>query len=109
MKFKSPISIRVGNRTELDLKFAKCIESLPEDTILSEEIKRRFVDSFEIKEERSEIEALKERIEKQAVALKKLEQRIKSGVVVEEKEAVKNADEEKKRLAAELAASMTDW
>jgi len=108
MKFKSPISIRVGERTELDRKFARCIESLPEGAILSEEIKRQFVAGFEVKEEKSAIEALRERIEQQAIALKKLEGKIKRGVVAEE-EAPIDTDEDKKRLAAELAASMTDW
>jgi hypothetical protein len=109
VEFRSPISIRVGTRTELDLQFAKCIELLPEDTVLSEEIKRRFVKCFELEEEKSEIEALKERVSRQENVLRELEAKIRSGVVVEEVEEEADVDEEKMRRAQELAASMTDW
>ena len=109
MKFKSPISIRVGERTELDQKFAKCIELLPEDTVLSEEIKRRFVKCFELEEEKTEIEVLKERVSRQERTLRELEDKIKNGVMIEEAEEEADVDEERMKRAQELAASMTDW
>lgn len=112
MKFKSPISIRVGDRSELDRKFSKCIESLPEETNLSEDIKRRYVLSFELEEEKSEIEELKERISRQESMLRGLEAKIHAGVIVEKEEKqqkTQDIDEEKKRQVQELAASMTDW
>ena len=113
MEYKSPISIRVGKRTELDQTFAKCIESLPEGINLSEEIKMRFVLSYELEEGKSEIGELKEQVARQAELLRRLEAQIKSGVTVEEQKCddrqVRNLEEEQIRRVQELAASMTDW
>lgn len=112
MKYKSPISIRVGNRSELDRMFARCIGSLPEGTNLSEDIKQRYVLSFELEEERSEIKELKERISRQESILRELEGKIRAGVVVkkeEEQQELQDIDEEKRRKIQELAAGMTEW
>ena len=113
MQYKSPISIRVGERTELDRKFAQWIESLPDDAVLSDEIKKCCVMNVELQREQSEIEELKERISRQESILRGLEAKIQAGVIIEkeeeEQQAVLNIDEEKKRQVQELAASMTDW
>ena len=97
MEVKSPISIRVGERSELDRKFAQCIESLPEGINLSE------------------IDDLKEQVERQAAILRGLEAKIKTGIIIEKPkegdvhETTKTVDEEKVKRIQELAASMTDW
>lgn len=112
MKYKSPISVRVGERTELDLRFARWIESLPDDAVLSDEIKKCCVMNVELQREQSEIEELKERISRQESMLRGLEAKIHAGVIVEKEEKqqkTQDIDEEKKRQVQELAASMTDW
>lgn len=114
MKYKSLISIRVGERTELDQKFAQWIEGLPDNTVLSDEIKKCCVMNIKLQEEQSEIQELKERIARQETALRGLEEKIQSGVIVkktegEDRKTQSNIDEEKKRQVQELAASMTDW
>ncbi len=111
MEFKSPISIRVGKRSELDIKFAKCIESLPDGTTLSEDIKQRYVKCFDLEKEKPEIEILKEKMAQQVAALRELEMKIRTGVLIEKKEEGKqqSIDEEKIRRVQKLAAGMTDW
>lgn len=114
MRFKSPISLRVGGRSELDRKFARCIESLPEDTILSEDIKRRYVMSFELGEEKSELDKLKRKVEQQEAKLRELDRKIRSGVMIEKLDEEENSqdpevDEEKMRRVQKLADGMTDW
>lgn len=112
MKYKSTISIRVGERTELDLKFARWIENLPEDAVLSDEIKKCCVMNVELQREQSEIKELKERISRQDSILRELEAKFRAGVVIENKEEqqkLQDIDESKRRKIQELAAKMTDW
>lgn len=113
MKYKSPISIRVGKRSELDRKFAKWMESLPENAVLSEEIKRCCVENIELKKEVSDIENIKAKIAHQEKLLRDLEAKIRIGVIVEGKgegkQESQGVDEETMRRVQILAQSMTDW
>lgn len=115
MKYKSPISVRVGNRSELDQKFAQWIESLPDNVVLSEEIKRCCVENVELRREVSDIENIKAKIAHQEYVLRELEAKIKAGIIIEKPEAgdshkaANKIDEEKVKRIKQLAANMTDW
>lgn len=115
MKYKSPISVRVGDRSELDRKFAQWIESLPDNAILSESIKRCCIENVKLRKEVSDIENIKAKIARQEHVLRELEVKIKAGIVIENPEegdsheTTKIVDEEKIKRIQELATSMTDW
>lgn len=115
MKYKSPISIRVGERSELDQRFAKWIKGLPDNAVLSEEIKRCCVENIVLKKEVSDLESIKAMIAHQEKVLRELEAKIANGIFARTTEGEScgitntTVDDEKIRRAQKLAASMTEW